>query len=168
MHKLFHKYSIFQLQKLVVKVTTAKKPLLNVSKITRTNNIVCLLLVGPRFEDLDAHIPVDLGSSVTLTCDAKGNPTPSIIWRRGDYPDPLSTDPQYTIHNIQIHDLGQYKCTASAVEAGFASVTAEIYLMKKGNICLSTSMLEWFYFFNMHFYQGPCREFSSILCTLCI
>jgi len=76
-----------------------------------------------------------------MTCEADGNPEPSIIWRRGDYPDALSTDRLYTVHHIQNHDLGQYKCTASSVEAGFPSATIEIYLMKKGNSCFSENII---------------------------
>lgn len=94
---------------------------------------------GPKFDGVDTYIAVDLGSSATMTCKADGNPEPSIIWRRGDFQDALSTERVYTVHNIQPDDLGQYKCTASSVEAGFASVTTEIYLMKKDRPKISSA-----------------------------
>lgn len=68
---------------------------------------------------------------MTLTCEADGNPEPSIIWRRSNFPDALSTENQYTVH-VQKHSLGLYTCTASSVNAGFNAVTAERYLVVNG------------------------------------
>ncbi|XP_071176176.1 irregular chiasm C-roughest protein-like [Mytilus edulis] len=112
---------------------------IGVSRATTTLDIE----YGPKFVNLNSHIPVDLGTSVTLTCEADGNPLPSIIWRRGSYPDALSTERQYTVHNIQDHDLGLYKCTASSINAGFAPIDAEIYLMRKDQPKITSSKIQY-------------------------
>lgn len=83
---------------------------------------------GPAIKEMEAVIGVDIGQTVTLTCEADGNPEPSIIWRRGHYPDALGTENKYTV-NVQTHNLGLYTCTASSVNAGFNAVTAERFLV---------------------------------------
>lgn len=86
----------------------------------------------PKFYGVNQYIPVDLNKSVTLTCNATGNPQPQIRWQRSDNPAPLSETTTLTISNIRRQDLGMYICEASALYGAFTTKKLDVYLLLKG------------------------------------
>nr|QRF78297.1 kirrel [Novocrania anomala] len=85
---------------------------------------------GPRFSEELKHAAADIGQSATMTCNAKGNPTPAIIWTKKGSDSILSSSSSFTIQRVAESDLGIYVCTASVM--GFDKITREIHLLKKG------------------------------------
>ncbi|XP_056011083.1 kin of IRRE-like protein 3 isoform X2 [Ostrea edulis] len=90
------------------------------------------VLYEPKFYGVNQYIPVDLNKSVTLTCNATGNPQPQIRWQRSDNPAPLSETTTLTISNIRRQDLGMYICEASALYGAFTTKKLDVYLLLKG------------------------------------
>ncbi|XP_022323502.2 kin of IRRE-like protein 1 isoform X1 [Crassostrea virginica] len=90
------------------------------------------ILYEPKFIGVNQYIPVDLDKSVTLTCNATGNPPPQIRWRRSDSQTPLSETTTLTIPGIQRADLGLYICEASALYGAFTTKKLDVYLLLKG------------------------------------
>ncbi|XP_061188974.1 kin of IRRE-like protein 1 [Saccostrea echinata] len=90
------------------------------------------ILYEPKFIGVNQYIPVDLKKSVTLTCNATGNPQPEIRWRRSDSQIPLSETTTLTVSNIGEEDLGMYICEASALYGAFSTKKIDVYLLLKG------------------------------------
>lgn len=90
------------------------------------------ILYEPKFIGVNQYIPVDLNKSVTLTCNATGNPQPQIRWRRSDSQAPLSETTTLTLSRISKEDLGMYICEASALYGAFTTKKLDVYLLLKG------------------------------------
>lgn len=59
----------------------------------------------PKIREFASSIAVALGSPFHLTCEADGNPSPSVHWSGG-------TGNVLSIDHIQDQDLHAYTCTA--------------------------------------------------------
>lgn len=98
----------------------------------------------PKFIGVNQYIPVDLNKSVTLTCNATGNPQPQIRWRRSDSQPPLSETTTLTLSRIGKEDLGMYICEASALYGAFTTKKLDVYLLLKGTPSLM-EYVNWFF-----------------------
>ncbi|ESP03648.1 hypothetical protein LOTGIDRAFT_171177 [Lottia gigantea] len=85
---------------------------------------------GPRFKGVPQHANVDLGDSVSLRCEADGNPTPSIIWTKKGSNHVLGSTPMFKINSVTKNDISVYICMATV--SGFSEVSREIYLLQNG------------------------------------
>ncbi|XP_059140108.1 irregular chiasm C-roughest protein-like isoform X2 [Physella acuta] len=87
---------------------------------------------GPRIESLTEVVGADLGGTAVLTCEVRGNPEPSIIWRRKDRVTHASrtlvTKSTFHISNVTNHTFGWYVCIGSVI--GFPDTSREVMLLK--------------------------------------
>ena len=85
---------------------------------------------GPRFKDKPRHVSVDIGERAELKCEAKGNPTAEISWRKRGNFHTLHASSTYVIPNVQKQHFGVYICTATVL--GFNEVSKDVYLTENG------------------------------------
>lgn len=52
------------------------------------------------------------GASLTLTCSAKGQPTPTLTWYNSHAKNTIYTGAEWNINSVQIGHTGEYFCTA--------------------------------------------------------
>lgn len=75
-----------------------------------------------------------MGHPAELSCEADGNPEPSVIWRRKDRTTyahrTLSTKKVFKIEHVSSQDFGWYVCTATVI--GFPDTSREAMLLKNG------------------------------------
>uniref|UniRef100_A0A1I7U001 Immunoglobulin I-set domain protein n=1 Tax=Caenorhabditis tropicalis TaxID=1561998 RepID=A0A1I7U001_9PELO len=76
------------------------------------------VLVTPRIFDTERVVQGKEGSTMTISCQATGSPTPQITWKRNGK-EINETDPTLVIKNASRFDEGKYSCVASN-EAGNA------------------------------------------------
>ena len=96
-----------------------------------------------------------IGASVTLVCNAAGNPSPTVTF----YPSDISgnNDNNIVLSSVSMEDAGNYSCTASA--QGFADVTRRftltvggeytIYLVQYMYVCYVLYMYMYMYLYIM-------------------
>lgn len=84
---------------------------------------------GPQFKSRPKSIQADAGSSITLSCDVDGNPTPDVAWYHKDQRRKISTSPNLTLH-VDEETSGKYFCTAHV--PGFPEIGAEAFVYLKG------------------------------------
>ncbi|CAG9816167.1 unnamed protein product [Phaedon cochleariae] len=84
---------------------------------------------GPHFRTRPRSVQADQGSSVTLSCDVDGNPSPDISWYHGDQKKIVSTSPNLTLR-IDQNSAGRYYCYARVL--GFPEIEAEAAIYLKG------------------------------------
>ena len=78
-----------------------------------------LITVAPNITTHPQNATVTEGENVTLSCDASGNPTPTISWTKDGSAvnsPRVSLSPDYkqlTITNVNKADSGQYRCVAN-------------------------------------------------------
>ncbi|KAH7639027.1 protein turtle [Dermatophagoides farinae] len=73
-------------------------------------------------------IYVKVGESVTLPCEAYGTPTPQITWYKDNKPLKANSNIQIYNHelqidNIQLSDIGEYRCTSRNREGSINAIT---------------------------------------------
>lgn len=81
--------------------------------------------------DSAASITVQEGQNITLVCEANGNPSPNITWKRGDgFPLPNGGFQQrggtYNVYQINATDRGQFICIADNNVKPPASYTVQL------------------------------------------
>ncbi|KAL5019456.1 hypothetical protein ScPMuIL_002348 [Solemya velum] len=82
------------------------------------------------------------GRKMTLTCDSRGNPTPSYTFSQGTGPTPvISTERTYTDRNVTRADSGHYTCTASNTH-GIDSRTVNVIVNYAPDVEITSSDLE--------------------------
>jgi hypothetical protein len=76
----------------------------------------------------EALITAKEGESVKLTCDATGNPVPTITWKHAGRHYDSYEENSYVINNAQKNDSGEYECIAdnSIGDAATTVITVEI------------------------------------------
>ena len=78
-------------------------------------------LVPPSIVRRQRDVNINLGTRVTLVCDAQGEPTPEYRWTRNRLPVQYShriqsVDNTLVIQRVQFSDAGRYECIAENVE----------------------------------------------------
>ena len=63
-------------------------------------------------ESSSSDTVVTEGSNVTLHCNATGNPTPNITWRRNGISTVLHQGQSYVVDSINRKQAGNYICSA--------------------------------------------------------
>ena len=75
-------------------------------------------------------IDVEEGVNVTLHCDARGDPTPSVLWvKDGKTLQNGTSTPTLQILRIELRDAGTYVCTA-ANQAGSTSYSVQVRVVR--------------------------------------
>lgn len=103
---------------------------------------------------------VSPGQTVLLPCQATGNPTPSIEWRRGSHPVILAgrysvvSDNSLKITGFSNADVGVYVCVAENADGSVQSRNASLTLA-----CKSTLLPQTLYMYM--------QEYSSVDTTFC-
>ena len=96
-----------------------------------TKNILCYILFSPsdstKITVSSANPVVVEGESVSLDCNATGNPAPNVTWTKDGNNSVLYQGERYTIDNITRQQAGRYICTAengigSKLNATFAVI----------------------------------------------
>ncbi|XP_052805322.1 irregular chiasm C-roughest protein-like [Mya arenaria] len=88
------------------------------------------ILYGPKFKGDPAHVSVDQGERAELVCEAEGNPTAEITWRRQNKYSVLHTGSIYVIPSVREGMFGVYTCTATVL--GFHEISRDIYVTENG------------------------------------
>uniref|UniRef100_A0A182S5N2 Ig-like domain-containing protein n=1 Tax=Anopheles maculatus TaxID=74869 RepID=A0A182S5N2_9DIPT len=90
------------------------------------------IILGPENQN------VKIGSTLTLECEADGNPLPHIWWKKDGLPvnetsQVFFTDDaiELTIDHVEVSDSGTYVCVAEN-ELGIAEVEAEVVVINVG------------------------------------
>ena len=101
--------------------------------------------------DITAHpegVMKTEGENVTFSCNATGNPTPTISWTKDGSPVSnnsrisLSGDnKQLTIRYVSRTDRGEYQCVADNTLGNDTSKTATLDVKCKYNVVVSLAML---------------------------
>ncbi|KAL5019753.1 hypothetical protein ScPMuIL_002645 [Solemya velum] len=85
---------------------------------------------GPKFITPPTHATVDPHESASLTCNADGNPPPSVVWKRKGFDQYIGSSSTFTISSVDEGDFGIYVCTASV--RGFSDISQVVYLLQNG------------------------------------
>jgi hypothetical protein len=92
--------------------------------------VIYLLSDGPVFASEPESQPADVGDSVTLTCDIRGNPTPTVYWKRQGDDRILSTHKSIRIATVTESDFTSFTCSGASF--GYDTVSRNVYVLRKG------------------------------------
>ena len=90
---------------------------------------------------------------MTLSCDATGNPVPSISWTRNGSPIDRNVNSrisfsadkkQFTITNVSRTDSGKYRCVARNSLGNATSNDSYVDIQCKRNVLLSQENVYWY------------------------
>ena len=89
--------------------------------------------VAPSITAQTSSMKVELGSKVTLSCTATGNPTPSIHWYKDGKPieGPQAIRNAFVIPEVTPRERGSYQCEAVS-SYGNPSRSAETEILIQG------------------------------------
>ena len=106
------------------------------------------------------EVTVVEGNALYLLCEAEGNPTPLVTWRkRGKLLQSSLNETNYIIHDTKNTDAGIYECKASN-SAGTVSYKVDVTIKSKGEVIpfnLSTILI-----FNFSQYSILMQKFCCI------
>ena len=126
-----------------------------------------LIIVAPLITTQPQGGPVTEGNNVTLSCNASGNPVPTISWTRngsvltGSVPRiTFGTESrELTITTINTADSGEYQCVANNSVGNDTSdaATIDVQCKYKLSVCFSISTYSvWVHMsFMVSVYVGP-------------
>ena len=83
-----------------------------------------VIMAGP------STVFASLFQSVNFTCNANGNPQPTITWFKDSGTTPVQNGPVLTIPEVRLSDRGNYSCRASNTQG--STMSAPAYLNIKG------------------------------------
>ena len=108
-----------------------------------------LIIVAPLITTQPQGGPVTVGDNVTLSCNASGNPVPTITWTRNGSVLTSSVlrisfgaeSRELTITTINTADSGEYQCVANNSEGNDTSdaATIDVQCKYKLSVCFSIS-----------------------------
>ena len=126
-----------------------------------------LIIVAPLITTQPQGGPVTEGDNVTLSCNASGNPVPSISWTRNgsllnSSVPRISFGPEsrkLTIMSINRADSGEYRCVADSSVGNDSSEAATLDVKCKFKLSVSFSISTGWVMVNSSFmvlvYVGP-------------
>lgn len=83
------------------------------------------------------EVTVVEGNGLYLLCEAEGNPTPLVTWKKeGKLLQSSFNETNFIIHNARKTDAGIYECKASN-SVGTVSYKVEVTVKQKGEVTLS-------------------------------
>ena len=100
--------------------------------------LFCCLIVPAAIKRSSSNTVITEGSNVTLHCNATGNPTPNIIWRRNAISTVLHQGQSYIMYNINRNQAGNYICSASNGIGNKTNVTIAVTVHCKLNLVFKT------------------------------
>ena len=117
-----------------------KRRICNDENVTRINVLTLLLIiVAPQITTHPQNKTVTEGNNITLSCNASGDPEPTISWFRGgsvltrdDARIFLGADSkQLTITSIKRNNTGEYRCVANNSAGNATSDAAKLNVQCK-------------------------------------
>ena len=117
-----------------------KRCICNDENVTRVNVLTLLLIiVAPQITTHPQNTTVTEGNNITLSCNASGDPEPTISWFRGG--SVLTSDDsriflgadskQLTITSIKRNNTGEYRCVANNSAGNATSDVAKLIVQCK-------------------------------------
>jgi len=88
------------------------------------DSVIVIVKVPPKITTVPNRRPnVYAGQSITLICNASGDPLPNITWTREGFTEAEFNVSDFKLHlvNLQRKDIGGYKCTA---DNGYGTATS--------------------------------------------
>ncbi|XP_044180167.1 leucine-rich repeats and immunoglobulin-like domains protein 2 isoform X1 [Acropora millepora] len=92
-------------------------------QVTDSKSVFVEVKVPPKITTNPLNERIEIGTNVTLTCEASGDPLPNITWtREGATTNQLDNviGPSFHLVAVRLNDSGSYRCTA---ENGYGTVT---------------------------------------------
>lgn len=120
---------------------------------------------APFFIRTPESVEVFSGSTVTLACQADGNPTPDIIWRKDGVEIPLpdsSDSDSLTLRNIGTPEAGAYECVAAN---DFGIIVSRAVVAVKG-IEKNALLAAYCYDSNIRYAQNDTQSATVWFCLL--
>ena len=123
-----------------------------------------LIIVAPLITTQPRGGPVTEGDNVTLSCNASGNPVPTITWTRNGSV-LISSVPrisfraesrELTITTIDTADSGEYQCVANNSVGNDTSDAATIDVQCKYRLCVCFSISTHSVWVHMSFMVSVC------------
>ena len=123
-----------------------------------------LIIVAPLITTQPRGGPVTEGDNVTLSCNASGNPVPTITWTRNGSV-LISSVPrisfraesrELTITTIDTADSGEYQCVANNSVGNDTSDAATIDVQRKYGLCVCFSISTYSVWVHMSFMVSVC------------
>ena len=95
-----------------------------------------LITVAPQITTHPQNLSVIEGSNVILSCNASGNPLPTISWTKSGLLITSSDEPQKNLNitNVNRTDSGEYRCVANNSEGNNTSNAATLDVLCKCRI----------------------------------
>ena len=115
-------------------------------KLMNELNVFCS--IPPKFQSALENTTVVRGQSVSLKCDAYGNPAPRFWWLKNDEFMPGIFDNILMIQNATDGDKAMYKCIAGNVVANLTSSEAFLHLEEPREGLCQLKYLETLHFFS--------------------
>ncbi|OWK15885.1 BCAM [Cervus elaphus hippelaphus] len=76
------------------------------------------------------ELSLPLGNSTTMTCSARGLPTPTLYWTKDSAP--VGEDPTLSLHSVTFDSAGTYTCEAYMPRIPLLSLTRSFRLLVQG------------------------------------
>ena len=123
-------------------------------------------------ESWSSNTVVTEGNNVILHCNATGNPTPNIIWRRNANSAVLHQGQNYIMYNINRNQAGNYICSAWNGIGNKKNATITVTVHCKLNLVLKTWWLFVFKIWHSIWFLGGTEQIKtnsySLLLQTCL
>ena len=123
-------------------------------------------------ESSSSNTVVTEGNNVTLHCNATGNPTPNITWRRNANSTVLHQGQSYIMYNINRNQAGNYICSAWNGIGNKKNATIAVTVHCKLNLVFKTWWLFVFKIWDSIWFLGGKEQIKtnsySLLVQTCL